>query len=341
MDQRSRSCDRGSLLTSSPSPARAPHRHRSPGSSRKPHTHTLPCISCPPRAPSSPADSQLGVPSPDAGSQLCHGDRIWRSAPSLLPLPALPVLGLCLQFLGAPPLPCSSLRTPPPFHLPNDPLEPRSQDLMTRSSIRPGSGRLLTLHGESDRLAGLVIPVLVINSLHVVAACVGSHRRQDDEGVLQGDGSVQRKGICHMGGLGALSIGGWAWGQEAGGPWSPSSSPTPGTTHGLNSSMTLCRGSQHAVGAGVRPKPSTGTEVRDHPREASRPPPHAWSRATEPPWPSVLSFVTASMLRVTLSAPGGSSTKEIHSVDMNKERMRRDGHEFRDEQDHSRIDVLT
>ena len=73
---------------------------------------------------------------------------------------------------------------------------------MTRSSIRPRPGRLLTLHGKSDGLAGLVIPVLVINSLHVVAACVGSHRGQDDEGVLQGDGSEQRKKICLTGAQG-------------------------------------------------------------------------------------------------------------------------------------------
>lgn len=102
----------------------------------------------------------------------------------------------------APPRPSSSLSAPPPFHLPNDPLEPRSQDLMTRSSIRPRPGRLLTLHGKSDGLAGLVIPVLVINSLHVVSACVGSHRGQDDEGVLQGDGSEQRKKICLTGAQG-------------------------------------------------------------------------------------------------------------------------------------------
>lgn len=116
-------------------------------------------------------------------------------APSLLP----PSRSRCWDSSSysseAPPLPSSSLPPLPPFHLPNDPLEPRSQDLMMRSSIRPRPGRLLTLHGKSDGLAGLVIPVLVINSLYVVAACVGSHRGQDDEGVLQGDGSAKRKRI--------------------------------------------------------------------------------------------------------------------------------------------------
>lgn len=95
--------------------------------------------------------------------------------PPGLHLHSHPQVGLFLLGMASPP-PFPSLPPPPPFHLPNDPPEPHSQDLTTGSTIGPGPCGLLTLHGESDGLAGLVIPILVINSLRVVAACVGSHR---------------------------------------------------------------------------------------------------------------------------------------------------------------------
>lgn len=104
-----------------------------------------------------------------------RGPRLWRAPPLRPPQP---------RSLRLPP--------PPPFHLPDDPPEPHSRDSMTGSEMSAGAGGLLTLHGESDGLAGLVIPILVIYRLHVVAARVGSHRRQDDEGVLQSDGSGKR-----------------------------------------------------------------------------------------------------------------------------------------------------
>lgn len=48
----------------------------------------------------------------------------------------------------------------------------------------------LTGHGQGDGLARLVVPVLVIDRLHVVTPGVRGHRGQDDQGVLQRDGSA-------------------------------------------------------------------------------------------------------------------------------------------------------
>lgn len=52
----------------------------------------------------------------------------------------------------------------------------------------------LTGHGQCDGLARLVVPVLVIHRLHVVTPCVRGHRGEDDEGVLQRDGSAGTSG---------------------------------------------------------------------------------------------------------------------------------------------------
>lgn len=48
---------------------------------------------------------------------------------------------------------------------------------------------LLTLHCESDGLAGFVLPVLVVDRLGVVAPCIRGHGGQDDQGVFQSDGA--------------------------------------------------------------------------------------------------------------------------------------------------------
>lgn len=74
----------------------------------------------------------------------------------------------------------------------------------------------LTGHRQGDGLAGLVVPVLVIHSLHVVTPRVRGHRGQDDQGVLQRDGSG---------------------GQEAGGTLTPhpAASPAWGHPHGTPS----------------------------------------------------------------------------------------------------------
>ena len=53
-----------------------------------------------------------------------------------------------------------------------------------------GASALLTLHGQGDWLAGLVLAVLVVDRLDVVASGVRRHGGQDDERVLQGDGAV-------------------------------------------------------------------------------------------------------------------------------------------------------
>lgn len=52
----------------------------------------------------------------------------------------------------------------------------------------------LTGHGQGDGLARLVVPVLVIDRLHVVTPGVRGHRGQDDQGVLQRDGSAAGEG---------------------------------------------------------------------------------------------------------------------------------------------------
>lgn len=48
---------------------------------------------------------------------------------------------------------------------------------------------LLTLNWQGDGLAGLVLSILVINRLDVVAAGVGCHRREDNQRVVQRDGT--------------------------------------------------------------------------------------------------------------------------------------------------------
>lgn len=111
---------------------------------------------------------------------LCSPTRLW-------------LLLLCRQLHPSIPSPTSptspSSQQPPgaPFLRFNDPLVSAQR----WSPIL----RLLTLHCESDGLAGLVVSVLVINRLHVVAAGIGSYRRQDDQRVLQRDGSEERQKI--------------------------------------------------------------------------------------------------------------------------------------------------
>ena len=48
---------------------------------------------------------------------------------------------------------------------------------------------LLTVHSQGDGLAGLVLSVLVVDSLDVVASGVRGHRGQDDQRVVKGDGT--------------------------------------------------------------------------------------------------------------------------------------------------------
>lgn len=48
---------------------------------------------------------------------------------------------------------------------------------------------VLTLYCQCDGLTGLVLPVFVVDRLGVVASCVGGHGGQDDQRVVQGDGS--------------------------------------------------------------------------------------------------------------------------------------------------------
>lgn len=84
-------------------------------------------------------------------------------------------------------LPC----TYPPrlcFHC-RAPLEGRTPQLQGSRALRLPARRALTFHGERDGLAGLIVSVLVVHGLHVVPPRVGCHRRQDDQGVVQRDGS--------------------------------------------------------------------------------------------------------------------------------------------------------
>lgn len=53
---------------------------------------------------------------------------------------------------------------------------------------------ILTLHIENDRLAGLVLAILVVDSLGVVAASIWCHRGQNDQGVVQSE-STERKNL--------------------------------------------------------------------------------------------------------------------------------------------------
>lgn len=49
--------------------------------------------------------------------------------------------------------------------------------------------RVLTLHCESDGLAGFVLPILVVDCLGVITPCIRGHCGQDDQGVVQSDGA--------------------------------------------------------------------------------------------------------------------------------------------------------
>lgn len=49
----------------------------------------------------------------------------------------------------------------------------------------------LTLHGECDWLTGFVLPILVIDCLSVVTARIRCHGGEDDQRVIQGDGTEE------------------------------------------------------------------------------------------------------------------------------------------------------
>lgn len=48
----------------------------------------------------------------------------------------------------------------------------------------------LTVHRECDGLAGFILPVPVVDSLCIIAPGIRRVRRQNDQGVVQGDSSV-------------------------------------------------------------------------------------------------------------------------------------------------------
>lgn len=52
---------------------------------------------------------------------------------------------------------------------------------------------LLTLYWQGDGLAGLVLSILVIYSLHIVASGIRCHGRQDNQCVVQSNGTEQEK----------------------------------------------------------------------------------------------------------------------------------------------------
>lgn len=52
---------------------------------------------------------------------------------------------------------------------------------------------LLTLYWQGDGLAGLVLSILVIYSLHIVASGIRCHSRQDNQRVVQSNGTEQEK----------------------------------------------------------------------------------------------------------------------------------------------------
>lgn len=51
----------------------------------------------------------------------------------------------------------------------------------------------LTLHCESDGLTGFVLPVLVIHGLGIVPSCIWGHSGQDDQCVVQSDGTDEEE----------------------------------------------------------------------------------------------------------------------------------------------------
>lgn len=52
---------------------------------------------------------------------------------------------------------------------------------------------LLTFYWQGDGLAGLVLSILVVYSLHIVASGIGCHGRQDNQCVVQSNGTEQEK----------------------------------------------------------------------------------------------------------------------------------------------------
>lgn len=70
---------------------------------------------------------------------------------------------------------------------------PGLSSLVDYSAHSSSSMQLLTLHWQGDGLAGLVLPVLVINCLDVVAAGVRCHRWQDNQCVVQCDGAAGKR----------------------------------------------------------------------------------------------------------------------------------------------------
>lgn len=80
----------------------------------------------------------------------------------------------------------------------------------------------LTGHGQGDGLARLVVPVLVIHRLHVVTPRVRRHRGQDDQRVLQRDGSG--------GGEGAVNPSSWDPHSSPSTHMGPPASPQDGGT---------------------------------------------------------------------------------------------------------------
>ena len=52
---------------------------------------------------------------------------------------------------------------------------------------------LLTVNRQGDGLAGLVFPVLVVDRLYIVASSIRGHRGQDDQSVVQSNGSEEHR----------------------------------------------------------------------------------------------------------------------------------------------------
>lgn len=55
---------------------------------------------------------------------------------------------------------------------------------------------ILTLHIKNNWLTGLILAILVINSLGIVATCIWCHCGQNDQGVVQSERSVMRNDIA-------------------------------------------------------------------------------------------------------------------------------------------------
>lgn len=59
-------------------------------------------------------------------------------------------------------------------------------------------GLLLTFHYDRNGLAGLVVAILVVDSLHVVASGIGGHAGQDHQSVVLGDGAAREESKISM-----------------------------------------------------------------------------------------------------------------------------------------------